>query len=303
MDSFASVKSGFKRYLQLERGMSQNTLDAYLHDVDLLFRFLVEEGQKANFEHIQLEDLQKFVAFINDMELGPNSQARVISGIKSFFKFLAVERMITKDPTELLESPQLGKKLPEYLTVIEIEALIDQIDLCTETGERNKAIIEILYGCGLRVTELINLRISDLHFREGIVLVTGKGNKQRLVPLGSMAKKQLEIYLDNSRRVIVANKKADNILFLNRRGDKLSRQMIFLLIKSLVEKAGIRKNVSPHTFRHSYATHLVQNGAHLRAVQELLGHVSITTTEIYTHLNVNDLRETILKYHPRNTLY
>lgn len=303
MDSFSSVKSGFKTYLRLERGMSENTLDAYLHDVDLLFRFLTENGRKANFDKIQLEDLQKFIVFINDMELGPNSQARVISGIKSFFNFLAVERMIIKDPTELLESPQLGKKLPEYLTIDEIDSLIAHIDLSTETGERNMAIIETLYGCGLRVSELINLKISDLHFREGIVLVTGKGNKQRLVPLGFMAKKQLEIYLDNSRRVIVAKKKADNLLFLNRRGDKLSRQMIFLLIKSLVEKAGIRKNVSPHTFRHSYATHLVQNGAHLRAVQELLGHVSITTTEIYTHLNVNDLRNAILKYHPRNTSY
>jgi integrase/recombinase XerD len=303
MDSFSSVKSGFKTYLRLERGMSENTMDAYLHDVDLLFRFLTENGRKANFDKIQLEDLQKFIVFINDMELGPNSQARVISGIKSFFNFLAVERMIIKDPTELLESPQLGKKLPEYLTIDEIDSLIAHIDLSTETGERNMAIIETLYGCGLRVSELINLKISDLHFREGIVLVTGKGNKQRLVPLGFMAKKQLEIYLDNSRRVIVAKKKADNLLFLNRRGDKLSRQMIFLLIKSLVEKAGIRKNVSPHTFRHSYATHLVQNGAHLRAVQELLGHVSITTTEIYTHLNVNDLGNAILKYHPRNTSY
>ena len=301
--SHSSIRNGFKTYLQLERGLSVNTLEAYLHDVDLFLRFLVESGQTSGLSTIKLENLQDFVGFITEMELGPTSQARVISGIKAFFRYLIIEKLVETDPTELLQSPQMGMKLPEYLTIDEIELLIAQIDLSSSQGERNKAIIETLYGCGLRVSELINMRVSDLHLKEGIISVTGKGDKQRLVPLGSMAEKQINTYLKQIRVHVSPKKGSEDILFLNIRGTMLSRQMVFLVVKELVQKAGIKKRVSPHTFRHSYATHLVQNGANLRAVQELLGHASITTTEIYTHLNIRDLRKAILKYHPRNTSY
>ncbi len=301
--SHSSIRNGFKTYLQLERGLSVNTLEAYLHDVDLFLRFLEESGQTSGLSTIKLENLQDFVGFITEMELGPTSQARVISGIKAFFRYLIIEKLVETDPTELLQSPQMGMKLPEYLTIDEIELLIAQIDLSSSQGERNKAIIETLYGCGLRVSELINMRVSDLHLKEGIISVTGKGDKQRLVPLGSMAEKQITTYLKQIRVHVTSKKGSEDILFLNNRGDMLSRQMVFLVVKELVQKAGIKKRVSPHTFRHSYATHLVQNGANLRAVQELLGHASITTTEIYTHLNIRDLRKAILKYHPRNTSY
>lgn len=300
---YSSQRTGFSTYLQLERGLSANTLEAYLHDVDLFFKFLEDSGKLERLENIRLEQLQNFVGFIAEMDLGASSQARVISGIKAFFRYLIIEKLVTHDPTELLESPQLGKKLPEYLSIEEIDQILGQIDLSSAHGERNKAIVETLYGCGLRVSELINLRVSELHFREGIISVTGKGDKQRLVPLGSMAEKQIKTYISQIRAHITPKKGSEDILFLNNRGGKLSRQMVFIMIKDLVQKAGIKKTISPHTFRHSYATHLVQNGANLRAVQELLGHASITTTEIYTHLNMNDLRTAILKYHPRNTTY
>jgi len=301
--SHSSIRNGFKTYLQLERGLSVNTLEAYLHDVDLFLRFLEESGQTSGLKAIKLDDLQDFVGFITEMELGPASQARVISGIKAFFRYLVIEKLVETDPTELLQSPQMGMKLPEYLTIDEIELLIAQIDLSSSQGERNKAIIETLYGCGLRVSELTNMRVSDLHLKEGIISVTGKGDKQRLVPLGSMAEKQINTYLKQIRVHVSPKKGSEDVLFLNIRGTMLSRQMVFLVVKELVQKAGIKKRVSPHTFRHSYATHLVQNGANLRAVQELLGHASITTTEIYTHLNIRDLRKAILKYHPRNRSY
>ena len=301
--SHSSLRNGFKTYLQLERGLSVNTLEAYLHDVDLFLRFLKESKQTSGLNVLKLEDLQDFVGFITEMELGPASQARVISGIKAFFRYLVIEKLVETDPTELLQSPQMGMKLPEYLTIDEIELLIAQIDLSSSQGERNKAIIETLYGCGLRVSELINMRVSDLRLKEGIISVTGKGDKQRLVPLGSMAERQITTYLKQIRVHVSQKKGSEDILFLNIRGSMLSRQMVFLVVKELVQKAGIKKRVSPHTFRHSYATHLVQNGANLRAVQELLGHASITTTEIYTHLNIRDLRKAILKYHPRNTSY
>jgi len=301
--SHSSLRNGFKTYLQLERGLSVNTLEAYLHDVDLFLRFLKESKQTSGLNVLKLEDLQDFVGFITEMELGPASQARVISGIKAFFRYLVIEKLVETDPTELLQSPQMGMKLPEYLTIDEIELLIAQIDLSSSQGERNKAIIETLYGCGLRVSELINMRVSDLRLKEGIISVTGKGDKQRLVPLGSMAERQITTYLKQIRVHVSPKKGSEDILFLNIRGSMLSRQMVFLVVKELVQKAGIKKRVSPHTFRHSYATHLVQNGANLRAVQELLGHASITTTEIYTHLNIRDLRKAILKYHPRNTSY
>jgi len=280
--------------------MSENTVHAYMHDVDMLFRFLEDEVDSKSIAKIDLADLKEFLAFINKMELGAHTQSRVISGIKAFFKYLLIEQIVENDPSELIESPRLGRKLPDFLSVEEIDQLINSIDLSLAEGERNKAILETLYGCGLRVSELINLKISDLHFKEGIISVTGKGNKQRLVPIGGSAEKQILIYKDLVRIHMPIDKKSEDILFLNRRGKKMSRQMVFVIIKNLAEKIGLKKNISPHTFRHSFATHLVQNGADLRAVQELLGHVSITTTEIYTHLNREDLRKSIMQFHPRN---
>jgi integrase/recombinase XerD len=280
--------------------MSENTIHAYMHDVELMMRFFEGEMDGKVIPKIDVNDLIAFVGFLNKMELAAYSQSRVISGIKAFFKYLLLEQVIESDPSELLESPQLGRKLPDILSVDEIGKLIDSVDLSSPEGERNKAILETLYGCGLRVSELINLKISDLHFKEGIISVTGKGNKQRLVPIGGSAEKQILIYKDQVRIHQHIDKKSEDILFLNRRGKKMSRQMVFIIIKILVEKIGLKKTISPHTFRHSFATHLVQNGADLRAVQELLGHVSITTTEIYTHLNREDLRKSIMQFHPRN---
>lgn len=271
-----------------------------MYDVELLFRFLSDKKKDVNLNKLSLHDLREFVGFIHEMKLGESSQSRIISGIKAFFRYLILENIIESDPSELLESPKIGQKLPEILTENEIEDLINVIDLSLPEGERNKAIIETLYGCGLRVSELINLKINNLHFKEGIILVTGKGDKQRLVPIGSSAQKQILIYKDQVRINLIPKRKEEEYLFLNQRGSRLSRQMIFIIIRKLAEKAGIRKTISPHTFRHSFATHLVQNGADLRAVQELLGHVSITTTEVYTHLNEKDLRKAILKFHPRN---
>ncbi len=293
-------RKGFKSYLQLERGMSGNTILAYLYDVDLLFNFLDEKKPSLSIVNICTDDLKEFIGFIVELELGPYTQSRVISGIKAFFRYLILEKIITHDPSEMLESPKLGRKLPDVLTQNEIIKLIDSVDLSKDEGERNKAILETLYGCGLRVSELVNLKISDLHFKEGIILITGKGNKQRLVPVGIPAEKQITTYLTQVRPTQQVMKKDSDILFLNRRGSKLSRQMIFYIIKNQVEKTGIRKNISPHSFRHSFATHLVQNGADLRTVQELLGHASITTTEIYTHLNREDLKKAIMDFHPRN---
>ncbi len=291
---------GFKSYLQLERGMSPNTVVAYLYDVGLFTSFLKEKYPNSSINEVDVKILREFIIDINNLDLGPYTQSRVISGIKAFFKYLLLERIIDTDPTALIESPKLGRKLPDVLTPEEIVLIIDSVDLSENEGERNKAILETLYGCGLRVSELINLQISNFHFKEGIILVTGKGNKQRLIPIGEEAKKQINTYLTEIRPFIDISKKDVDILFLNRRGKALSRQMIFYIVKRYVEKAGIRKNISPHSFRHSYATHLVQNGADLRVVQELLGHVSITTTEIYTHLDREDLRKTILEFHPRN---
>lgn len=293
-------QKSFKSYLQLERGLSENTTVAYLHDTDLFFKFLDVKNPELSLKHVTLEHLREFVEHINDMGLGAYSQSRVISGIKSFFNFMVLEKEIETSPATLLESPKLGLKLPVYFTIDEIEKLLASVDLSEPEGERNKAILEILYGCGLRVSELINLKISYLHLNEDIIRVTGKGDKQRLVPLGAAAKKQLLTYITEVRSMARTRKGAEDIVFLNRQGGRLSRQMVFIMVRKQAEKAGIHKIISPHTFRHSFATHLVQNGADLRAVQELLGHVSITTTEIYTHLNVNDLKSSILKFHPRN---
>ena len=280
--------------------MSPNTVTAYLYDAGLFMTFLAEKQPEITISRISTEILREFISYIDSMDLGPYTQARIISSLKAYFKYLLLERIVETDPSELIDSPKLGRKLPDVLTVDEVVAIIDSIDLSTEEGERNKAILETLYGCGLRVSELINLQLSNLHLNEGIILVTGKGNKQRLVPLGEQAKRQITIYLKHCRNKIEPKKPDVDIVFLNRRGGRLTRQMIFYIVKNHVEKAGIRKNISPHSFRHSYATHLVQNGADLRVVQELLGHVSIITTEIYTHLDRDDLRKAIMKFHPLN---
>jgi len=298
--NYLPFQNGFKAYLQLERGLSENTLAAYMHDVSLLFDFLNLQKEGKSLNKVTYRDLKDFIAFVNKLGLGVYSQARIISGIRAFFKYLDLENAIEADPSELLESPKLGRKLPDVLDMGEIDKIIEAIDLSLPEGQRNRAIIETLYGCGLRVSELVNLKLSELYFNEGIISVTGKGDKQRLVPIGDEAKKSILLYLQYDRVKIEPVKGNEDILFLNRRGKKLSRQMIFIIIKNLVEKAGIRKKISPHTFRHSFATHLVQNGADLRAVQDLLGHASIITTEIYTHLNREDLRKAILAFHPRN---
>jgi len=291
---------GFKAFLQLERALSENTVTAYLHDVSLLFSFLEEKKHSLSIKVVTSGDLKDFIQFINDMGLGAYSQSRVVSGVKSFFSYLILEKIIDADPSALIESPRLGKKLPDVLSEEEMLNLIQSVDLSSPLGERNKAILETLYACGLRVSELTSLQLSDLHFNQDIILVTGKGNKQRIIPIGQSAQMQLQTYINEIRVHVTAHKGAENIVFLNQRGGKMSRQMIFLIIKKQAGKAGIHKSVSPHTFRHSFATHLIQHGADLRAVQELLGHVSISTTEIYTHLNDTDLRNAILKFHPLN---
>ncbi|MBN2615228.1 MAG: site-specific tyrosine recombinase XerD [Bacteroidales bacterium] len=294
------IHSSFKTYLRLERGLSDNTLEAYLHDVELLFRFLAEEKNGLSYQKVQQEDLRDFLQHIHRLGLSAYTQSRILSGIKSFYGFLMQEKEVEINPTALIESPKLGMKLPEVLSLTEVEKIIHSVDLSLPEGERNKAILEVLYGCGLRVSELVNLRLSYIHFNENVIRVTGKGDKQRLIPLGEPAKKQMLTYITHVRNHITPKKGAEDIVFLNRTGGKLSRQMVFIMVRKQCVKAGIKKVISPHTFRHSFATHLVQNGADLRAVQELLGHVSITTTEIYTHLNIHDLRKTILNFHPRN---
>jgi len=251
-------------------------------------------------EQVKLKDLQDFLKWINELGLSASSQARIVSGIKSFFKYLLLEDIIKDSPAELLESPKIGRKLPDTLEVEEINRLIDAIDLSTPEGVRNKAMLETLYGCGLRVSELINLKISNLYFNDGFLKVTGKGDKERLVPIGSQAIKYIKIYLENIRIHLEVKKGSEDILFLNNRGKGLSRVMVFLIIKNLAEKIGLKKNISPHTFRHSFATHLIEGGADLRAIQEMLGHESITTTEIYTHLDREYLRISILRFHPRS---
>jgi len=294
-----SYLRGYQAFIQLEKSLSANTVEAYLHDVKMFIQYLETSGKDLQPADVELHHLQAFLKWVTELGMTARTQARVISGMKSFYKYLQLEDMVQKDPTELLEAPRIGLKLPVVMSIAEIEALIAVIDLSKPEGERNKAILETLYGCGLRVTELIDLKISALHFHEGFIRVIGKGNKERLVPIGQTAQKQIRIYMDSVRKMQVIKRGDEDTLFLNRRGSKLSRVMIFILIKELKEKAGIRKNISPHTFRHSFATHLVEGGADLRAVQEMLGHESIITTEIYTHLDREYLRSTILQYHPR----
>ena len=287
----------YKTHLRLEKALSANSIDAYLTDLDKLVRFVESEGLK--FETVTYEDLQQFVAQLRDIGIHPRSQARIISGIKSFYRFLFLDEYITTDPTELLESPKIGMKLPEVLTVNEINNILDTIDLSLPEGQRNRAMLEVLYSCGLRVSELTSLRFPDCYFDEGFIKVEGKGSKQRLVPISNTAIKEIKNYLLDRNQVVV-KKGFEDILFLSRRGTALSRIMVFHIIKQQTELAGVKKNVSPHTFRHSFATHLLEGGANLRAIQEMLGHEKITTTEIYTHIDRKFLRKEILEHHPRN---
>lgn len=287
----------YKTYLRLEKALSSNSIDAYLTDLDKLTNFVENEGKK--YEDVTYDDLQQFIARLRDIGIHPRSQARIISGIKSFYRFLFLDEYITTDPTELLESPKIGLKLPEVLTVNEINSILDTIDLTLPEGQRNRAMLEVLYSCGLRVSELVSLRFTDVYFDEGFIKVEGKGNKQRLVPISRTAIKEIQNYLYDRNQVTV-KKGFEDILFLSRRGTALSRIMVFHIIKQQAEMAGIQKNVSPHTFRHSFATHLLEGGANLLAIQEMLGHEKITTTEIYTHIDRQFLRKEILEHHPRN---
>lgn len=293
-----SFKKGFKAWLQLEKSLSDNSVEAYLQDIDKLTSFLELHDLKNSPNDIDLKLLENFVKWIHELGMTATSQARIISGLRSFYKYCLLEQISGKDPTVLLEAPKIRRKLPDTLSINEINAIIDAIDLSVAEGTRNKAIFETMYSCGLRVSELINLKISCLYMDVGFIKVIGKGDKQRLVPIGSDAIKHIGIYKNNVRNHIMIKKGKDDFLFLNRRGSQLSRVMIFLILKELVKKAGIEKNVSPHTFRHSFATHLVEGGADLRAVQEMLGHESITTTEIYTHLDRDFLRSTLQQFHP-----
>lgn len=292
-----SLTDEYKYYLRLEKSLSENTVLAYLRDLDKLFVYLRDAGIRP--EEVQPEVLRDFVIEIASMGIHARSQARILSGIKSFYHFLIYKNKIEQDPTELLESPKIGLHLPEVLSVSEIDAIVAAIDLSKPEGQRNKAIVETLYGSGLRVSELTELKISNLYSDEGYMLVEGKGSKQRLVPLSEQSLNQITLWKIDRNRLDV-KKGNEDILFLNRRGARLTRAMIFSIVKDLADKAGIKKNISPHTFRHSFATHLLENGANLRAIQQLLGHESITTTELYTHIDVNYLRQTILDFHPMN---
>lgn len=289
----------FRAYLLLERGMAKNTIAAYAHDVSLLFSFLEEKKDGKKLEDIRLGDLQDFLEHINELEMGSYSQARIISGVKSFFRFLLLEDVIKEDPTELLQAPRLRKALPEALTLEEVDAIIAAIPLDKPEGHRNRAMLEVLYSCGLRVSELTSLLVSNLYLDLGYLRVIGKGDKERLVPIGEEAAKQINIYRQHQRAQLKIKEKAKDVLFLNRLGGPISRVMVFNIIKEAAAKANIKKNVYPHIFRHSFATHLVANGADLRAVQQMLGHSSITTTEIYLHMDTGYLRQTLADFHPR----
>lgn len=334
--NWESEISGFRAYLNAERGLSDNSIHAYITDLEKLISYLdvqnmlwakkngsdeyKEEGHLKNKKNdyakeikaledyspvrkpddVKLSYLRGMLKHITDMGISPRTQARIISGIKSFYKFLLFDGAIEKDPTALLQTPKIQRRLPEVLTVEEIDAIINSIDQRRAEGQRNKAILETLYSCGLRVSELIELKISNLAFESGFIKVEGKGDKDRLIPISNKAIREINLYLSEYRRNLNINKESEDILFLNRRGNKLSRVMIFTIIKSLTTKLGIKKKVSPHTFRHSFATHLIDGGANLRAVQDMLGHESIITTEIYTHLDREYLKNTMLQYHPRS---
>ncbi|MDG1147062.1 MAG: site-specific tyrosine recombinase XerD [Crocinitomicaceae bacterium] len=298
MSSWNRYIKDFVSFLKIEKGLAENSVKAYTDDVLKLKDF--SEARNSTPETITHESLQQFIHELYELGLSARSQARIISGIKQFFTFLILDDEIENDPSKLLELPRIGRKLPEVLTIEEIDSIIETIDLSTNEGHRNKAIIETLYSCGLRVSELVNLRFEELFFNEKFIRIIGKGNKQRLVPVSPSVEKEIGIYVNNFRCHKAIKPGNESFVFLNRRGAKLTRVMIFTIVKQLVEKAQIKKNVSPHTFRHSFATHLLEGGANLRAIQEMLGHESITTTEIYTHLDQQFIQEAIISFHPRN---
>lgn len=297
--NWQSYLKGYRSWLQLEKSLSHNSMEAYLHDVEKLLQFFAHKKLERTPENVTYEDLTEFIRWINELGMTATSQARIISGLKSFYKYLLIEDVLKKTPTELLEAPKTIRHLPDVLAVSEIDALIAAIDLSKPEGMRNKAILETMFSCGLRVSETVNLHISHIFFDDEFVKVTGKGDKERLVPIGQSAIKAISLYKDNVRNHLEIKAGNSDILFLNRRGSKMSRGMIFYIIKELAKNIGLKKNISPHTFRHSFATALVEGGADLRAVQQMLGHESITTTEIYTHLDREYLRETLMQFHPR----
>ena len=298
IDDMERVKRNYLVYLRIEKGLAENTAAAYGDDVDKLTGFLADQGIAV--ERATTDDLDHFVAALHDLGIGPRSVARIISGIKSFYKYLRLEGFTDDTPTSLLDSPRLGRHLPEVLTLDEIDAMVGCIDMSAPEGLRNRAIIETMYGCGLRVSELVGLQMSLVYADEEFVVVRGKGDKQRLVPISQVALELIGRYVSEVRSHLVVKRGCEDILFLNRRGGQLSRQMVFIIIKRLCELAGIHKTVSPHTLRHSFATHLLEGGANLRAIQQMLGHESITTTEIYVHIDRSRLRQEIMEHHPRN---
>lgn len=298
--SWIKYRKDYLSYLKIEKALAENSIEAYQRDFDKLVQFLEYKNSEKSATEIKLRDLQEMVQWINEMGIAARSQARIISGIRNFFDFLIIDDVIKIDPSELLELPKIGKKLPEVLDKEEIDALINAIDLSKNEGHRNRAILETLYSCGLRVSELVNLKITNLYFEEGFIRVIGKGNKERLVPVNETAEKEINLYKNHVRNHQEIKRGQEDYLFLNRRGSKLTREMIYTIIQRLAVTIQLRKKISPHTFRHSFATHMVEGGANLRAIQEMLGHESISTTEIYTHLSDDVLKEAIISYHPRN---
>lgn len=298
--SWDSAIKSFESYLKIERSLSANSVEAYLRDVTKLKEYVEIKQLALEAHELKGQHLHDFVLFLSQFGLETSSQARLMSGLRAFYKYLLMIDRINEDPTEMLETPRLARKLPDVLTYFEIQHLFQSMDMSEPFATRNRAILEVLYACGLRVSELVEMRLSNLFLDIGFIKVVGKGDKERIVPIGAEAMKHLKFYLETERVHIKTDRASENIVFLNRRGKKLTRVMIFLIIKDLVAKAGILKNVSPHTFRHSFATHLIEGGADLRAIQDMLGHESITTTEIYTHLDIDYLKETIMSFHPRN---
>jgi integrase/recombinase XerD len=294
--------NGFRAHLMLERSMSANSLDAYMRDVTKLQQFLELKNLTLKPTEVTTELIADLMQYLESLGLEATSQARTLSGLKTFYRFLLLEDAIETSPTDMVERPKLGRKIPDVLTVEEVESIFNTIDLTTPNGHRDRAILEVLYACGLRVTELLNLKISKLYFHEGYITVIGKGDKERLVPIGGEAQKHVELYVNNERKRMKVPKENDDYVFLSYRGKPLTRAWVFLIIKDLCQKAEIEKTVSPHTFRHTFATHLIEGGADLKVVQDLLGHESITTTELYTHLDTAYLRETIMMFHPRNSI-
>ncbi|GET23424.1 site-specific tyrosine recombinase XerD [Prolixibacter denitrificans] len=298
--NWVESKKGYESFLRLEKSLSQNSISAYINDINKLISFLEGKFKELPPDKVKLQHLREFVEWMNQKGVSPRTQARTISGIKSFYKYLLMEGVIENDPTTLLESPKIGRKLPDILSDQEINDLINAIDLSKPEGQRNKAMIETLYSCGLRVSELVNLKLSNLHFDQEFIKIEGKGDKERLVPISKQAIEDINKYLIGYRKRLKVDKDSENILFLNRRGKQLSRVMIFTIIKNLAQKINLKKNISPHTFRHSFASQLIDGGADLRAVQEMLGHESILTTEIYTHLDKDYLKDTVNRHHPRS---